>query len=252
MREHEGPCAPQTACRPSRRYPPRLVACAPAAAALPAGTVCDDDFTDAAAGVVCQQLGLGSSGTAVGRAAFGPGSGPIWLDGVRCTGAEVRLQGCPHGPWNASDCSHEEDVGVRCYGETGERELLPQVGKVAACRGASLAAQRWRLRGAPRAQLAAPCPPAPPQLHSSHNISRHSLGHPLPGLAWGIAQSSLPPRPMPPQPPCGWSVAPTPMPPRAGWRCSTRGCGVRPAACICGSITEPCMHTLVQVSWEHS
>ncbi|EFN54087.1 hypothetical protein CHLNCDRAFT_6829, partial [Chlorella variabilis] len=109
------------------------------------GTVCDDDFTDAAAGVVCQQLGLGSSGTAVGRAAFGPGSGPIWLDGVRCTGAEVRLQGCPHGPWNASDCSHEEDVGVRCYGETGERELLPQVATVRLVSGTNTNATSGRL-----------------------------------------------------------------------------------------------------------
>ena len=52
------------------------------------GTVCDDGWDDTDAGVVCRQLGFGSSGTAIGSADFGQGSGSIWLDSVTCTGNE--------------------------------------------------------------------------------------------------------------------------------------------------------------------
>jgi len=39
------------------------------------GTVCDDGWDDTDAGVVCRQLGFGSSGTAIGSAGFGQGLG---------------------------------------------------------------------------------------------------------------------------------------------------------------------------------
>uniref|UniRef100_A0A8B9Y599 SRCR domain-containing protein n=1 Tax=Bos mutus grunniens TaxID=30521 RepID=A0A8B9Y599_BOSMU len=68
------------------------------------GTVCDDSWSLAEAEVVCQQLGCGPALEAVRAAAFGPGSGSIWLDEVRCRGQESSL-------W---DCAHEEDAGVRC------------------------------------------------------------------------------------------------------------------------------------------
>ena len=53
------------------------------------GTVCDDGWDDTDAGVVCRQLGFGSSGTAIHRApqsGFGRGSGSILLDNIFCTG----------------------------------------------------------------------------------------------------------------------------------------------------------------------
>ena len=79
------------------------------------GTVCDDGWDDTDAGVVCRQLGFGSSGTAIGSAGFGQGSGSIWLDSVSCTGSESTLASCGHFGVNITkSCSHAEDAGVRC------------------------------------------------------------------------------------------------------------------------------------------
>ena len=50
------------------------------------GTVCDDDWDSDDARVVCRQLGL-SGDTPHQSAAFGSGSGPIWLDNVGCSGS---------------------------------------------------------------------------------------------------------------------------------------------------------------------
>ena len=80
------------------------------------GTVCDDGWDYADARVVCRQLGFGSSGTAIGSAYFGQGSGPILLDNVTCTGGESILASCGHlGVGIATHCSHSKDAGVRCY-----------------------------------------------------------------------------------------------------------------------------------------
>ena len=84
------------------------------------GTVCDDGWDDTDAGVVCRQLGFGSSGTAIGSAGFGQGSGSIWLDSVTCTGNESTLVSCGHFGLNITrSCYHSEDAGVRCSGGKG-------------------------------------------------------------------------------------------------------------------------------------
>ena len=81
------------------------------------GTVCDDGWSSIDAGVVCRQLGFGSSGTAMYSASFGQGSGSIWLDNVACTGSESTLASCGHlGVGITRSCSHSEDAGVRCSG----------------------------------------------------------------------------------------------------------------------------------------
>ena len=89
------------------------------------GTVCDDGWDDTDAGVVCRQLGFGSSGTAIGSAIFGQGSGSIWLDSVTCTGNESTLASCGHlGVGITRSCYHYEDAGVRCSGEKGSANYV--------------------------------------------------------------------------------------------------------------------------------
>ena len=84
------------------------------------GTVCDDGWDNIDAGVVCRQLGLGTSGISYSRAYFGQGSGPIWLDNIDCIGNESTLASCGHLGVNIiRSCSHREDAGVRCYGLQG-------------------------------------------------------------------------------------------------------------------------------------
>ena len=78
------------------------------------GTVCDDNFNINAANVVCRQLGFPSADDFHPWAHFGEGSGQIWLDNVRCTGAEPDIDFCRHRPWGNHNCGHYEDVGVTC------------------------------------------------------------------------------------------------------------------------------------------
>uniref|UniRef100_A0A3P8W122 Neurotrypsin n=1 Tax=Cynoglossus semilaevis TaxID=244447 RepID=A0A3P8W122_CYNSE len=78
------------------------------------GTVCDDQWDDKDAEVVCRQLGFGGVAKAWSWAHFGQGSGPILLDAVKCTGNELFLDQCHHGDWEQHNCDHMEDAGVSC------------------------------------------------------------------------------------------------------------------------------------------
>lgn len=82
------------------------------------GTVCDDDWDLRDAEVVCRQLGCGEAVEAVtnphyndSEPHFGQGSGPIWMNDVRCTGAELTLKNCPFG-----GLERPEQSGVFCPG----------------------------------------------------------------------------------------------------------------------------------------
>ncbi|NXX63549.1 DMBT1 protein, partial [Scopus umbretta] len=80
------------------------------------GTVCDDDWGLPDAAVVCRQLGCGAALAAPPGAWFGEGSGPIWLNGLRCQGTEERLVLCRHRGWRPHVCAHEEDASAVCSG----------------------------------------------------------------------------------------------------------------------------------------
>ncbi|KAL1512965.1 hypothetical protein ABEB36_002460 [Hypothenemus hampei] len=67
------------------------------------GSVCDDDFNEDAAKIVCRSLDY-----------TGSTSGPIWLDQVSCKGNESNLEQCAHWDWEKHNCDHSEDVGVVC------------------------------------------------------------------------------------------------------------------------------------------
>ena len=87
--------------------------------------MCDDgwDLTDA--NVVCRQLGCGRARNASLNAAFGRGSGPIWLDDVMCTGSESELNECRHRGIGSHNCGHHEDAGVVCEGKHKCMQLKP-------------------------------------------------------------------------------------------------------------------------------
>ncbi|XP_034146892.1 neurotrypsin isoform X2 [Esox lucius] len=78
------------------------------------GSVCDDQWDDRDAEVVCRQLGLGGVARAWSGAHFGAGSGRVWLDEVQCTGNELTLEQCPKSAWEDHNCLHTEDAGVSC------------------------------------------------------------------------------------------------------------------------------------------
>ncbi|XP_070612726.1 neurotrypsin isoform X2 [Erythrolamprus reginae] len=78
------------------------------------GTICDDQWDDADAEVVCRQLGFGGVAKSWSQAHFGEGSGPVLLDEVRCTGNELSIEQCLKSSWQEHNCGHKEDAGVSC------------------------------------------------------------------------------------------------------------------------------------------
>ncbi|KAK4314821.1 hypothetical protein Pmani_013927 [Petrolisthes manimaculis] len=78
------------------------------------GSVCDDDFGLQEGHVLCRMLGWSKASQVYKNNTFGAGSGPIWLDDVRCLGYETTITDCQHEPWGHSNCDHTEHVGIRC------------------------------------------------------------------------------------------------------------------------------------------
>merc|ERR1712042_140266 len=79
--------------------------------------VCDDDWDDTDANVVCKELGFSEGGYATKESYFGrvdleTQSG--W-DQVRCGGYESSLTECRHE--SHDDCGNSEGAGVVCYGD---------------------------------------------------------------------------------------------------------------------------------------
>nr|CAD7410282.1 unnamed protein product [Timema cristinae] len=78
------------------------------------GTICDDDFTETAASVICRSLKFGGPAEARKNGAFGSGVGQIWLDQLLCVGNESSLGECLHSDWGQHNCRHDEDAAVVC------------------------------------------------------------------------------------------------------------------------------------------
>ena len=65
------------------------------------------------ANAVCRDLGF-DSGEVVPRDGTFTGL-PILLDEISCTDYwGYNLDRCEHAPWGQHDCTHEQDVGIRC------------------------------------------------------------------------------------------------------------------------------------------
>lgn len=65
---------------------------------------------------------------AAAGAYFGPGTGPILLDNVECTGNEQRLAACPNQRIGLNDCLHSEDASVICQGKC-KQAMSPWINK---------------------------------------------------------------------------------------------------------------------------
>ena len=80
--------------------------------------------------VICRQLNFSDSILAVGRAAFGPGTGPQWhrARDIHCLGHESSLQNCAHSSQpQLTIYSHDQDLSVICKPSAAQAsgELLP-------------------------------------------------------------------------------------------------------------------------------
>ncbi|XP_072112999.1 scavenger receptor cysteine-rich domain-containing protein DMBT1-like [Mobula birostris] len=93
------------------------------------GTVCSDSFGMENAQVVCSQLNCGSAKLVEINAAFGEGTGPIWLDDVRCRLGDSLLWQCPSSAWGQHNCKHQEDVGIICSETWPTKPLIKKVKK---------------------------------------------------------------------------------------------------------------------------
>ena len=83
------------------------------------GTVCDSDFGQDEAEVVCRQLdsqfGYAHNRSLPQRSAyFGEGVGPIFIENLGCSGFEEYLSDCI--PFGGMGCDHSQDAGVFCEG----------------------------------------------------------------------------------------------------------------------------------------
>ncbi|XP_049333185.1 deleted in malignant brain tumors 1 protein-like isoform X17 [Astyanax mexicanus] len=84
-------------------------------------TVCDADFNQQDAEVVCRELGCGSPVKVLGAAAFGRGESPVWSEELQCRGNESQIHFCPKSSSLKHNCSHDNDVGLACSGHTQAR-----------------------------------------------------------------------------------------------------------------------------------
>ncbi|XP_070175998.1 neurotrypsin-like [Littorina saxatilis] len=80
------------------------------------GTICDSNWDDKDARVVCRQLGYDPyRATAYRSATFNAGSGPIYLTDLMCVGRETDILRCPKTyPFKQVNCLHRDDAGVAC------------------------------------------------------------------------------------------------------------------------------------------
>ncbi|XP_072903388.1 scavenger receptor cysteine-rich domain-containing protein DMBT1-like [Hemitrygon akajei] len=79
------------------------------------GTVCSEKLDENAANLICKQMKCGSLiSIKYDYQTYGKGSGPIWLDEIKCSTYESTLWQCRADPWGQHNCDHNEDAGLAC------------------------------------------------------------------------------------------------------------------------------------------
>ena len=87
------------------------------------GTVCANGWDLIDADVVCKEMGYPGAEDTFMSGEFGIGDGPILLDGVNCSGNETFLLDCPSNEYYSNNCSHDQDVGLKCLRESSVIKL---------------------------------------------------------------------------------------------------------------------------------
>ncbi|KAK7107812.1 scavenger receptor cysteine-rich type 1 protein M130-like [Littorina saxatilis] len=93
------------------------------------GTVCDEDFDDRDAVVVCRMMGFIQKDETVevqvrSGASYGQGKGHIFYANLECRGTESDLVHCSHKVYDKHTCLHDRDVGVKCVTKQEPGELI--------------------------------------------------------------------------------------------------------------------------------
>ncbi|XP_047659681.1 deleted in malignant brain tumors 1 protein-like [Tachysurus fulvidraco] len=83
--------------------------------------VCDAEFDQQDAEVVCRELGCGIPVQVVGAFAFGKGKSQVWMKDLQCRGNESQIYFCQGSFKLKENCSHEHYVGLICSGYTDAR-----------------------------------------------------------------------------------------------------------------------------------
>jgi hypothetical protein len=78
------------------------------------GTINDESWDITDASVVCRELGFPGAVSAHSYSYFGPGTGPEWLQSVKCTNQQRRLYDCHRNEWVYRASSHCNDAAVVC------------------------------------------------------------------------------------------------------------------------------------------
>ncbi|XP_052084656.1 neurotrypsin-like [Mytilus californianus] len=81
------------------------------------GTVCSDHFDIVEARVACKQLGYSTDAIEIYKPVGASSNTKIWMDDVRCTSYKTRLEACSRRSWGSHDCSHFQDIGIKCFGK---------------------------------------------------------------------------------------------------------------------------------------